>query len=146
MLVTLVYGDCKICLVTDCDDLCSVPLQSPRVQVVRFAGRVASFGCVSLRSTWVRIQTNIPFQYLITETIISELNFQSRYRGNRNISICVAPYKNVSTTASGIITGSASWLRLVKIQQAFSLLSFFNNALFPLFWFSVFFIITFTKM
>jgi hypothetical protein len=78
VLVTLVHGDCKIRLVTDCDDLCSVSLQSPRVQVVQFSGRVASFGCVSLLSTWVCKQTNISFQYLITETMISELNWINR--------------------------------------------------------------------
>jgi hypothetical protein len=54
LLPIQVSSECRVQPVTDCDDLCAPSLLSPRIQVVRFAGRVASFGCISLRSTWVR--------------------------------------------------------------------------------------------
>jgi hypothetical protein len=52
-LVTIVAAKCPVAPITDCDDLCNPALQSARIQLVRFDGRVASFGCVTTRATWV---------------------------------------------------------------------------------------------
>lgn len=53
ILLCLLFGTlgtfgqyCEVKQLTDCDDLCDVALGDPIVQEVRFAGVLASFGCV----------------------------------------------------------------------------------------------------
>jgi hypothetical protein len=124
--VTSVQGDCRIRLVTDCDDLCSVSLQSPRVQVVRFLGRVASFGCVLLRSTWVCIQTilrlrNFHNRNYDRQILLESIAESQEFSRNRKFKIvCGSQQKYISITASGKITGSASWLSLLAHSKFFT--------------------------
>jgi hypothetical protein len=116
----VVEGKCRVQPITECDDLCSVALQSPRVQVVRFSGRVALFGCVSLRLTWVCIQTIERLTILSLYGFFLSMN-NNLIRNNflaKQKNVCGSQKKDFSSTTSGKMKGSASWLRLIRALQS----------------------------